>query len=159
MSQVPSPTSQGYAAASVTQFSIFLENRVGKLSELVKGFDDHLCRIFALSVHDASDHAVVRMITNNAEEARATLREQRLPFTESQVLLISLDTGHTLTQVCHYLLSAELNIRFTYPVLGWPDRPTVLALAIDDPTLAQQILIRKGFRLLAEADLPKYGEQ
>ena len=63
MSQAAPPqTAQGYCPPTVRQFSVFLENKVGKLFELVHLFDEapdvHLC---ALSVLESSDHAVVRM--------------------------------------------------------------------------------------------------
>lgn len=160
MSQASAPieTSRGYAAPTITQFSIFLPNRVGKMLELVKGFDECMCRICALGVHDASDHAVVRLVCGNAAAARTILRDQGLTFIEADILVIALDKGHTLSAMCQYLLSAELNIRFSYPLMGWEGGPPALALAIDDPTLAGQILRRKEFRLLGEADLPKYGD-
>ncbi len=160
MSQSSSPVevTRGYSPVTVTQFSIFLSNRVGKMLELVKGFDEHQCRICALAVHEASDHAVVRIVPNSADEARKILNEQRLTFIETEILVVCLDSRHTLSSMCQYLLSAELNIRFIYPVMTGPSLPPTLALAIDDPTLAAQILRRKEFRLLGEADLPGYTE-
>lgn len=160
MSQAGTPveTQRGYAPASVTQFSIFLPNRVGKMLELVKGFDEHLCRICALAVHEASDHAVVRIVPNNVDEARKILSEQGLTCIETDILVVSLDRGHTLSRMCQYLLGAELNIRFIYPVMMTPGQEPALALAVDDITLAAQVLRRKEFRLLGEADLPKYGD-
>ncbi|MHC4082822.1 MAG: acetolactate synthase, partial [Planctomycetota bacterium] len=61
---------------------------------------------------------------------------------------------HTLTSMCLYLLGAELNIRFAYPLMLRPDGTPTIALAVDDQTLAGQILRKKRFRLLGEEDLP-----
>ncbi len=159
MTQMPSsPSGSGYAPAGIAQFSIFLENRVGKMLALVKGFDDHMVRISALAVHDSSDHAVVRMVTNNAGETQQILREQGLTYMETDIIIVCIDELHTLSRMCQFLLSAELNIRFCYPIMGWTGGPSAVALAVDDLTLAAQILRRKEFRLLAENELPKYGE-
>jgi hypothetical protein len=66
-SRAPLETTQGYAPPIVTQFSVFLPNRVGKLLDVVQAFDDSPnCQICALSVHEASDCAIVRLITNNS---------------------------------------------------------------------------------------------
>ncbi|MCE2965904.1 MAG: acetolactate synthase [Phycisphaerales bacterium] len=157
-SATPIETQRGYSPVNVTQFSIFLANRVGKMLELVKGFDDRMVRICALSVHEASDHAVVRIVSSNAEVARQILHEQGLPFMESEILVVCLDQGHTLSRMCQFLLSAELNIRFAHTLMGWSGGSPAVALAVDDITLAAQILRRKEFRLLGEADLPKHGE-
>ncbi|MHC4141540.1 MAG: acetolactate synthase [Planctomycetota bacterium] len=141
---VPLETTRGYCPPVVRQFSVFLENKVGKLFELVRVFDDapdvHLC---AFSVVESSDHAVVRVIPNNADAAREVLHEHGLPFSEFDLLIVELADDHTLTSMCLYLLGAELNIRFA-----------TIALAVDDQTLAGQILRKKQFRLLGEEDLP-----
>lgn len=156
MSQaVPPQTSQGYNAPSVRQFSVFLENKVGKLLELVRLFDEaasvHLC---AFSVLESSDHAVVRIIPNNADAARVLLRENELPFSEFDILIVELTEGHSLTSLCLYLLGAELNIRFAYPLMIRPNGTPTIALAVDDQILAGQILRRKHFHMLGEEDLP-----
>ena len=56
--------------------------------------------------------------------------------------------------MCMYLLGAELNIRFAYPLMLGPDGMPTIALAVDDQTLAGHVLRQKNFRLLGEDDLP-----
>jgi len=152
---VPIETTEGYGPPTVRQFGVFLENRVGRLFELVRIFDEapdvHLC---AFSVVEASDHAVVRIIPNNADAAREVLRTEGLPFSEFDLLIVELADDHTLTSMCLYLLGAELNIRFAYPLMLRPNARPTIALAVDDQTLAGQILRKKNFRLLGEGDLP-----
>ncbi len=156
MSQLPQPeTTEGYAPPTVRQFSVFLDNTVGRLLTLVEQFDiEPAVQICALSVIEASDHAVIRMIPNDAARARQLLRKQCMPFTEIDVLVVELGREHTLTTLCLHVLGAELNIRFVYPLLLEPDGSPTIAMSIDDITLAGQILRRKGYRLLCEGDLP-----
>lgn len=146
-------TAHGYSPPTVTQFSVFLTNKVGKLHDLVEVFDRSHCHISALSVHEASDHAVVRIITSNAQLGRNTLQNEKLAFTERDVLVVALAGNHTLSSMCLSLLRAELSIHFAYPLMATPDAASTIALAVDDLTLAGQILRRKEFRLLGEADL------
>jgi hypothetical protein len=155
MSQSPSPleTAYSYAPPTVTQFSVFLDNKVGKLHDLVGLFDGDLVCICALSVHDASDYAVVRLITNRAKLTRDMLRNQGLPYSEKDLLAVELCNGHSLSSLCLSLLGAELNIHFAYSLMIRPESTATIALAVDDITLAGQILRRKNFRLFGEADL------
>jgi hypothetical protein len=157
MSQsLPLETSQGYAPPTVTQYSVFLDNRVGRLLDLLQRFDEHPeCLVCALSVHEAADHAVVRLITNNARAAKNILLEHRLAYAALDILVVELCNGHTLSGLCLHLLAAELNIHFAYPVLLRPNGTPTIAIAVDDITLAGQILRRKGFGLLGEFDLPR----
>ncbi|MCH8823788.1 MAG: acetolactate synthase [Planctomycetes bacterium] len=152
---VPLETTQGYSPPTVRQFSVFLDNKVGKLLELVGLFDEapnvHLC---AFSVLESSDHAVVRIIPNNADAARGLLRKNSLAFSEFDLLIVELVSDHNLTSMCLYLLGAELSIRFAYPLMLRPDGTPTIALAVDDQVLAGQVLRKKNFRLLGEGDLP-----
>lgn len=156
MSQASTPleTAHGYSPPSVAQYSVFLTNKVGKLHDLVKAFDGSTAQICALSVHEASDHAVVRIITNSARQARDVLESEGLPYSQRDVLVVEICGKHTLSSMCLCLLSAELSIHFAYPLMLRSSYSPTIALAVDDLTLAGQILRRKEFRLLGEADLP-----
>jgi hypothetical protein len=148
-----SETALGFVPPSVTQFSVFLDNKVGQLHDLLRTFETASLTVCALSVHDASDCAIVRLITSNSDETRRLLRKHEFPFAEYGLLVVELQRGQTLERLCLYLLGAELNIRFAYPLMtASSDRPR-LAIAVDDATLAGQILMRKEFRLLGENDL------
>ncbi|HIB01305.1 MAG TPA: acetolactate synthase [Phycisphaerales bacterium] len=155
MSQVPSETMQGYSAPSVRQFSVFLENRVGRLLDLLRHFDDssHV-HVMGLNVIDSSDHAVIRMIPDNADAARHLLRDLGIAFSETNVIVSVIDDSHSLADMCLYLLGAELNILFIYSLIKQsPIGDSVIAVAIDDLTLGANLLVRKGFNLLGEGDL------
>ena len=156
MSLQPPETEQGgaYAPPSVRQFGVFLDNKVGKLLELLQLFDDKAeLQLAAFSVVDSSDHAVVRLIFNNADAARMALRSHDYTFSETDLLVVELSEGRSLTNLCLHLLGAELNIRFAYPVMLRREESPTVAIAVDDLTLAGQILLRKRFRLLGEEDL------
>ena len=152
---MPPETMRGYGPPSVTQFSVFLDNRVGRLYDLMESLDSSDTRVCALNVHEASDHAVVRMITNNSAEARKLLKSANVPFAETDVIVVELSKGHSMTSLCLHLLAAELNIRFAYPLMLRPNGTPTIALSVDDLTLAGQILRRKEYRLFGEFDLPK----
>ncbi|MBT4531167.1 MAG: acetolactate synthase [Phycisphaerae bacterium] len=155
MCQTPTETIQGYKVPSVRQFSVFLENRVGRLLDLLRHFDDasHV-HVVGLNVIDSSDHAVIRMIPDDADAARILLRELGIAFSEVDVVVTVIDDAHSLADLCLYLLGAELNILFIYSLISQSSiGDSTIAVAIDDLTLGGQLLLRKGFNLLGEADL------
>lgn len=154
MTQVPvrDQTNQGYLTPRNTQFSVFLDNRCGKLLELVEVFDRDAVEILALSVVDSADHAVVRVVTSHAAKARELLTRHRLPFSEAEVLIVELGRGRSLAKLCTCLLSAEVNIHYAYPLMILPRGVPTIALHTDDQITAGQVLQRKLFTLLAESD-------
>lgn len=152
----PLETTSCFSPPTMVQFSVFLPNKVGKMLDLVENFDEaSQCQICAVSVHEASDHAVVRLITNHAHVARRILKDDGLAFAEHEVLVVELSQGHTLSKLCLYLLGVEMNIAFAYALMLDTGGAPTIAIAVDDQTLAGQILRNKGFRLIGEADLPK----
>ncbi len=144
----------GFELTRVRQFIIFLENRVGRLQTLVRSFEDQEAKIVAISIEESAEAALVRMICSNPDLGREVLRRNGFAFGESELLAVELPpkVAQPLMAICSALLSAELNIHYAYPLLLTPYGPT-LALYVDDPTLAAQILIRKGFKLIGESDL------
>lgn len=163
MSRTPSVpteflTEYGHAPPMCTQFSIFLENRVGRLYDLAEVFDGQPIRIVAFSILEASDHAVVRLVTTHSEMARTVLVAGKLPYSESELLVVELGPDQLISHMCRVLLGAELNIYYAYSMLVQPHGATTFAVHCDDQVLAGQILQRKGFKLVDEEELRKAAE-
>lgn len=154
MALLPSDTEIGYAPPMVRHFSVFLDNRVGKLLELLASLDEegHIS-VRAISIQDSSDYAVIRMLVDRPATAREILEKHQFALCETDVLVAELSKDHELHHLCKFLLAAELNIHFAYPTMPRPAGVATVVLSTDDNTLAGQILRRKGFRLFGEADL------
>ncbi len=134
------------------QFSVFLDMRVGRMLELLETFQGHALELAALSVVDATDHAVVRVLTSRSELARRLLERHDLPYSEANVIVTEVTRQQTLGDVCTALLNAELNIHYMYPLIVRPRGHAAIALHVDDYILAGQVLRRQHFTLLAEND-------
>jgi hypothetical protein len=144
----------GFEPPRVRQFTVFLENKVGRLQMLVRALEESRERIVALSIQESADAALVRVICANADSCHAALMAAGFSFMETELLAVELPPGsrQPLIAICSALLTAELNIHYAYPLLLHPRGPA-LALYVDDPTLGAQMLIKKGFTLIAESDL------
>lgn len=155
MSSVPTmdQISQGYEPPRNVQFSVFLDNRVGKLLDLTEVFDNQPLTLAGLSVLDSANHAVVRILTSNSELARRLLARHDLPFSEAEVLAVELDNTRTMSRMCQSLLACELNVYYIYPLLIRPRGRAVVAMQTDDVQLSAQVLRKKNFTLLAENDM------
>jgi hypothetical protein len=146
--------SAGFEPTRIRQFTIFLENKVGRLQQLVRIFEEQATKIVALSIEESGDAALVRIICADPDLGKEVLMLNGFPFGETDILAVELPkkTQQPLIAICSAMLSAEINIHYAYPLLLRPHGPT-LALYVDEPTLAAQIMIRKGFKLIGESDL------
>jgi len=146
----------GFEMTRVRQFTIFLESKVGRLQMLLRSFEQGVGKIVAISIEESGDAALVRLICAHPDYGRELLRTAGFGFSESELLAVELPENATqpLVHVCSALLAAEINIHYAYPLLTRPRGPA-MALFTDDPTLAAQLLIRKGFTLVSQNDLDK----
>ncbi len=153
-----SATFHKFDEPSVTQFSIFLRNRVGELLELTTKLDEARIEIYGMSVWDATDHAVVRIILSDPPWAYKTLRECGYSVTKSELLAVSLRRGHdAIGNVCRALLEAEVNIHYSYPLFCRPFARPVMLIHCDDLTAGTAVLARKGFELIHHGHLRDDG--
>lgn len=147
-------TARGRDYPTIRQFTVFLENRVGQLLEVVRRFEGSKVRIVALSINDATECAFVRFLLSHPEQGREILERAGLAMIESDLIGVELPNGpQPLLKVCTALLQAEINIVQTYPLIARPnDRPAV-ALMVDNPEMALETLNQKGFTMITENDL------
>jgi hypothetical protein len=133
-----------------------MENRVGRLQSLARAYEEAGGRIMALAIQNSADTALVRFIASDPDLARDVLEQHRFSFSEQDLLVAQFpkQTKQPLTAICAVLLAAEINIHYVYPLMVSPAGPA-LVLYVDDPTLAAQLMIKKGFVLIGESDLRK----
>ena len=147
-------TMRGRDYPSIRQFTVFLENRVGQLSEIVRRFEGSSVRIVALTVSDSTDCAVVRFLLSDPEQGREVLERAGLAIVESDLIGVELpDSPQPMLQVCTALLQSEVNIAQVYPLLARPRGRPAVALMVDNIEIALETLADKGFVAINEDDL------
>jgi hypothetical protein len=147
-------TMRGRNYPAIRQFTVFLENRVGQLLEVVRRFEGSRVRIVALSIADSSECAFVRFLLSHPEEGREILERAGLAIIESDLIGVEIPDGdQPLLQICTALLQAEVNIVQAYPLLIRPRGRAAVALMVDNIDLAQETLASKGFVMVTEGDL------
>jgi len=147
-------TARGRDWPSVRQFNVFLENRLGALLEVVRRFETTDVRIVSFTVVDSADCAIIRMVLSDPERATEIFEQAKLPYTESDLLVVQLPEGNQpLLDICKALLAAELSIHYAYPLLVGPQGNAALALHVEDIDTAAQHLQSRGFTLFSESDL------
>jgi hypothetical protein len=147
-------TARGRDWPSVRQFNVFVENRVGNLLSVVRRFESTDIRIVSLTVVDSADCAIIRLVLSDPERAIEIFELAKLPYTESDLLVVKLPEGiHPLLQICKALLSAEISIHYAYPLLIGPHGSAAVALHVEDHETAVNTLSQLGFVLFTENDL------
>ena len=158
-SAVSPATMRGRDWPCLRQFGVFLENRVGRLHDLLRSVERHDLKVVALSIVDSVDCAIVRMLLNNYERGRELLELSGFPVFESDVIGVVLpDDPQPHMQICTALLRAEVNIHYTYPLHYRREGRGAIALYVDDTDQGLRILRESGFAVITENDLLEHDD-
>ena len=149
-------TARGRDYPSVRQFNIFLANRLGAMLDIVRRFEMSEVTVVSLTVNETADCAIIRLVPSDYERGYEVLQSAKLPFTESDLLLVKLpDNAQPLLTITKALLSGEVNLNYCYPLLigVGPMGNTALAIHVPDAEGAAFLLQNRGFTLFNEDDL------
>nr|WP_307992662.1 acetolactate synthase [uncultured Niameybacter sp.] len=70
----------------INQLSVFVENKAGRLYEVMEILGDAKINVSALSIADTSDYGIVRLIVSNPDEASILLKEKCFSVQKTPVI-------------------------------------------------------------------------
>ena len=124
-----------------TQLSVFVENKFGRLSEILNVLSEHDINISALSMADTSEFGILRMIVDDTEKAKIVLRESGVIVKASTVIAIDIDdTPGCLAKIVEKLKNGGVSIEYTYAFLGREHNSAQVVLRVDDTEKAEKLL-------------------
>ena len=134
---------------TIKQLSVFLENREGRLDEVLKLLADNDVNIVALSLADTSDFGMVRMIVSDPYRGKNVLKETGITamITDVVALRVPHATG-SLSKAMHLIVEEKLNIEYMYAFANGDDASAVLKT--DNPEKLIKTLKAGGFAVWEE---------
>ncbi len=139
----------------VKQFSVFAENRVGRLYDLISLLKEHNVHVMALTVLDTTDSAIVRLIVDDPDRARELMVNNDFPYTECDVLAIEINDESQLKGVLAALFEAEINVYYVYSFIKRPEGKSAVAVNAEDADIAAQALNKRGYRVLNQTEISR----
>jgi hypothetical protein len=138
----------------VTQLSVFLENKSGRLADVTRALASNKINIRALSIADTIDYGLLRLIVNDPVAARNALAEDGFTVTLTEVLAIEVtDRPGGLANIIDILSEAGLNIEYMYAFVGTSGENAIVIFRIERVDEAIAILQSKGVRILTGDEL------
>ena len=132
-------------AQIATQFSIALINKPGVLAQVAKAFADEKVNIVAMTLADADEHGVMRLVVEDPAAARPVIARLNLPTTETDVLCLEMSNRPgALAGVATLLAQDHINIRYGYVTSGAPGGRTTGIFKVADINKAMKLLKASG---------------
>jgi hypothetical protein len=137
----------------IKQVSVFLDNKPGALSEVIEHIDKFQIKIFALSIADAGEFGLVRMITEDPERAEKNLEDADFILAKSkkntEVIVILITENGKVSEIAKILGDEDLNIEYAYSSAVLIDGKLAVVLRVNDLNKAEKILKENHIPILS----------
>ncbi|RIK68903.1 MAG: amino acid-binding protein [Planctomycetota bacterium] len=126
---------------AVKQFSVFLVNKPGILSQVCDELATKKINVVALTLMDSVEHGVFRLVSEDVERTKAALSTLNIPTTETDVLSVEMpNRPGALADVCSKLNSHHISIKYAYVTSGAAGGRTVGIFKVDNMQKALKVL-------------------
>ena len=133
----------------VNQISVFLENQAGALSSFAHLMREHGIDMKALSIAEANDFGILRIIVDNEYAAANVLKEAGYICRITPVLVITVpDVSGSLARVLEVLGENNINIDYTYACPARVQEKARVILKVADIDKTSKILAANGLSVL-----------
>lgn len=144
----------------IPQVGVYLDNRPGSLSEVMVQLEKNDIRVFALSIADAGEYGLVRMVTEDPVKATVVLENAEYNLAKSrkntEVTAVFITEENKMSKITKILADGGINIEYAYSSAVHVDGKIALILRASDVENAEKILKANGVAVLSLEEIKKY---
>ncbi|MEL4105748.1 ACT domain-containing protein [Oscillospiraceae bacterium WX1] len=132
---------------TIDQISVFVENKPGKLVDVVETLGQNGIDLRAMSIADTSDFGILRLIVDDTPKALTVLREADCVTSVNPVLAVSVeDAPGSLAKVLRALSDAAISVEYVYAFITHEPGRAFVILRVEDNEKAAEILAQNGVK-------------
>ena len=135
------------------QLSVFIENRQGRLGEVLNVLKSNQINILSMSLADTTEYGLLRLIVNDPETGKVKLTENGFSTMVTGVLVLKIihESG-SLQEVLSLLSDNKVNIEYMYG-LSIDREDASVVLKAGNLEEAEQVLTKNGIKTLSEDEI------
>jgi len=138
----------------ITQISIFLENRKGRLYEVCSLLGANDVNIRALTIAETESFGVLRIVVDKSDVAIKLLRDNHFVANFTDVVAIEVpDKPGGLASILKTLAENDANVEYMYGFVEKFSDKALLVMRFEDTDFAQQILAKHNIHVVASKDI------
>ena len=139
---------------TVKQLSVFIENRQGRLAEVLRVLKENQVNILSISLADTTEYGLLRLIVNNPSRGCEVLLEAGFSSMLTDVLIIKIPhTAGALQKILERITEKDVNIEYMYALITSEDGKAYSVMRTGDTEETDRILTENGIELLSEDKL------
>lgn len=135
------------------QLSVFIENREGRMEEVLAVLKENGVNIVSLSLADTSEYGLLRLLVSKPEVGRDALKEKGFSAMLTEVLAIKIShkVGE-LQELLGAICDAHINIEYMYALSTGQDDASIV-LKTSDLEKAAETLTKAGVEVVKPSDI------
>ena len=138
----------------VKQLSIFVENKSGRLADIIDAIAAAGIDIRAVSMADPTDLGLVRLIVDNTPEAEKALKSMGLTVRLTDVIAIEIsDTPGGFASALNVLKDRDVEIEYAYAFISRDEGRACVILRVDDNDKAIKLFGENGVKILPGSNI------
>ena len=137
---------------TIRQLSVFLENKSGRLHEMLEVLANENINITALSIADTLEYGIVRLLVSDPENGCKLLKSHgfRVSITEVISLSVSHEAG-SLAKALKKFSDEKLGVEYMYAFNQ--GEKAIIVLRTDNHAKAFEIIEQNNFVLISENEI------
>ena len=133
----------------IHQISVFLENRTGQLAEITHLLAENHINLRAISIAEAADYGVARMIVDDAAKASSILLEHGDILSMTPVWAVEVpDRPAGLSELLMTLAQAGIDVEYMYSLFAGNGEHACMVLKITDESKLRQAVETHSIRVV-----------
>ena len=137
----------------VKQLSVFLENKTGRLNDVLSIISGNGINILSISIADTSEFGVLRMLCEDPAKAHELLKEHGITSKVNDVIVVSIPQAvGSLEKVVRSLEQNDINIQYVYG-LSLDDEGASIAMKTDDLEKTLEVLKNENVKLYSQDEI------
>ena len=138
---------------TVKQLSVFIENRQGRLSEVLDVLKKHNVNILSMSLADTTEYGLLRLIVNHPEEGCRVLLEAGFAGMLTDVLIIKIPHyAGSLQETVQKITDGNVSIEYLYG-LSIEAEDASIVIKTNDLDAACGVLRAAGISTMTAAEI------
>jgi len=132
---------------TIQQLSIFLENKSGRLTEVLEVLGREKINVTAMTIADTSDYGIVRMILSHPAEAYRLLKDKGFSVNLSEVISLKTPTeAGSFARVLRIFSEMDISIEYMYAFsLG---EKAAMVMRTTDTAKAMEAIEKHGLEII-----------
>jgi len=137
---------------TIKQISIFLENKSGRLADVLNLLGREKITIHALTIADTSEYGILRLIVSDYQKALDVLKKETFSANLTDVIAISIpDKAGECARILEILDKEYISIEYMYAFSRGPE--ALVILRPDNVGAAHTVLTEHNSKFITEGDL------